>query len=172
MLCRMLSAIAICTALLFGALGAPGAAQAQRGDAQTLAFTQDGLARSFILYKPAGPAALKGPRPLVLVIHGGAGTARGMIRLTKRRWNALADQHGFFVVYPEGIDKMWDFGEGPVSARLDQRVDDLSYFRNVISATSKAVSIDQTRVFATGLSRGAQASLFFWRAICQGRSGR
>ena len=78
----------------------------------------------------------------------------------RRRWNVLADQHGFYVVYPSGIDKIWDFGEGKVSSRLRRNVDDLSYFRNVIAMTSSMVNIDSRRVFATGLSRGAQASFF------------
>ncbi|MFK7754731.1 MAG: PHB depolymerase family esterase [Sedimentitalea sp.] len=135
-------------------------AHAQQGDLQTLGFSQNGVARSFILYRPKGAAANAGPKPLVMVIHGGAGTARGMMRLTRSRWNTLADQHGFFVVYPDAIDKMWDFAEGPVSARLERRRDDLAYFKTVISTTSAAVPIDRKRVFATGLSRGAQASFF------------
>lgn len=136
------------------------AAQAQRSQMQSLKFAQDGLTREFLLYQPARIAEANGPRPLVLVIHGGAGTARGMVRITKRRWNALADEHGFYVVYPQGVDKIWDFGEGPVSDRLDQSVDDLTYFRNVIEVTSRQVIIDSDRIFATGLSRGAQASFF------------
>ncbi|MDA8587299.1 hypothetical protein N9L47_13740 [Rhodobacteraceae bacterium] len=132
---------------------------AQQGRLQSVTFVQDNLERQFLLYRPRG-AAPQGPKPLVLVIHGGAGTARGMVRLTKRRWNTLADQHGFYVVYPNGINKIWDFREGRVSSRLDPRVDDLTYFRNVIAATSNAVSIDKNRVFATGLSRGAQASFY------------
>lgn len=149
----------ICIAV-FALVNGNDALRAHAGDLQKLAFMQDALKREFLLYRPSGPAVANGPSPLVLVIHGGAGTARGMMRLTKRRWNTLADQHGFYVVYPNGIDKIWDFGEGTVSSRLTQNVDDLTYFRNVISATSAQVSIDSRRVFATGLSRGAQASFY------------
>lgn len=149
-----------CIVSLFSNIVGTTPAHAQQGRGQTIAFMQDGLQRSFILYQPSGAASLKRPRPLVMVIHGGAGTAQGMIRLTRSRWNALADQHGFFVVYPEGVDKMWDFGEGPVSARLNPRVNDLAYFRKVIATTSQTVSVDGARVFATGLSRGAQASFY------------
>lgn len=155
-----LSAFAGRVAIACGVIGLGQPALAQQGEMQTLAFAQDGLHRDFILYRPANAQVLDGPRPLVLVIHGGAGTARGMVRITRSHWNVLADQHGFYVVYPNGIDRIWDFGEGPVSERLDTRVDDLSYFRNVILATSQTVSVDQGRVFATGLSRGAQASFF------------
>lgn len=147
-------------ATMFVLIGSDLSLHAQQGRTEKLTFTQDNLKREFLLYRPAGAAATSGPRPLVLVIHGGKGTARGMVRLTKRRWNVLADQHGFYVVYPSGIDKIWDFGEGKVSSRLRRNVDDLSYFRNVIAMTSSMVNIDSRRVFATGLSRGAQASFF------------
>ena len=155
---RILAAL-FCTCVLGLCLSAE-TADAQRRQMQNLKFKQDGLTREFLLYQPARAAQTKGPKPLVLVIHGGAGTARGMVRITKRRWNTLAEKHGFYVVYPEGVDKIWDFGEGPVSDRLDQSVDDLTYFRNVIAITSKRVNIDSDRIFATGLSRGAQASFF------------
>lgn len=147
-------------AVILAMTGENGALHAQQGRMENLTFVQDNLKRDFLLYRPKGRAVANGPRPLVLVIHGGAGTARGMVRLTKRRWNELADQHGFYVVYPNGIDKIWDFGEGRVSSRLSQSVDDLTYFRNVISATSRTVNVDSQRIFATGLSRGAQASFF------------
>lgn len=152
--------LAVFCLTVFGLTGGDASLRAQQGQLQTLAFMQDGLQREFLLYRPTGAAVANGPRPLVLVIHGGAGTARGMVRLTKRRWNTLANQHGFYVVYPEGNDKIWDFGEGRVSSRLTQKVDDLTYFRNVIAATSATINIDSSRVFATGLSRGAQASFF------------
>lgn len=150
----------LCVLITIGVLGATPPARAQQGTAQTLAFNQDGLQRNFILYRPSGAAATNGPRPLVMVIHGGAGTAQGMIRITRGRWNTLADQHGFYVVYPDGFDRMWDFGEGPASALLDQPVNDLAYFQSVIAMTGQTVPIDQSRIFATGLSRGAQASFY------------
>ena len=148
------------TAAVLGLTAGDATVHAQQGQLQKQTFMQDNLKRDFLLYRPAGARITNGPRPLVLVIHGGAGTARGMVRLTKRRWNTLADQHGFYVVYPNGIDRIWDFGEGTVSGRLTRNVDDLTYFRNVIAATSSAVPIDSTRIFATGLSRGAQASFY------------
>ncbi len=161
MTCRYISrTLVFACSVIFGLLGGEASLRAQQAQLQNLAFEQDNLSRDFLLYHPAGLEASSGSRPLFLVIHGGAGTARGMVRLTNRRWNALADRHGFYVVYPNGIDKIWDFGEGRVSSRSNQRVDDLTYFRNVIAATSSTVNIDSRRVFATGLSRGAQASFF------------
>ncbi len=139
------------------ALGLGQPARSQSGDVQTIAFGLGGHDRSFLLYQPRG---LSGQRPLVLVIHGGGDTARGMMRLTRERWNALADRHGFYVVYPNSLDRLWDFGEGRVSASLNPRVDDLTYFRTVIATVQSRVSVDSSRIFATGLSRGGQASFY------------
>ena len=122
-------------------------------------FQLDGLNRSYLLYIPvsAGDGEM---RPLVLVLHGGGGTARGLPRLTNRRWNALAEQFGFYLVYPNAHDRFWDFGEGRISERLEQRVDDGAYFRTLLDELQSGLAIDRDRVFATGISRGGQASYF------------
>jgi len=104
------------------------------GQLRVYRFKQDDYRRRYRLYTPANEKALMGSRPLVLVIHGGGGTDRHMIKLDKQRWNKLADEHGFYVAYPNAVDKLWDFGEGLTSADLDNRVDDLAYFRRVITS--------------------------------------
>jgi len=96
----------------------------------------------------------------VLVIHGGGSTDRGMIKLDRERWKTLADEHGFFVAYPNAVNKLWDFGEGNISNNLKKRVNDLAYFRRVINDISRRKQIDQTRIFATGISRGGQSSYY------------
>ena len=123
-------------------------------------FQQDGQRRDYLLYTPKNAAEFPGKRPLVLVIHGGGGTARSMARLTKKRFHALADRDGFYVLYPNAVSKMWDFGEGKISNELKRRVDDLAYFRKVIDDTVQNLPIDPKRVFATVISRGGQACYF------------
>lgn len=83
-----------------------------------------------------------------------------MLKLTKRRFNQLADQHGFYVAYPNAVDKLWDFGRGKTSMKFKNRVDDLAYFKQVIDTVSTRRNIDRNRIFATGISRGGQASYF------------
>ena len=130
-----------------------------RSGMQERSFRIDGLDRSYLLYVPRS-AGYGGSRPLVLVLHGGGGTARGLPRQTNHRWNALADQFGFYLVYPNAHDRFWDFGEGRVSERLEQRVDDGAYFRTLLDELQSSLPIDRERVFATGISRGGQASYF------------
>ncbi len=134
-----------------------GAAGAGEAGMSAHRFQQDGIEREYLLYVPRGAPAPSG-RPLVLVLHGGGGTHRGMVRLTRRRWNRLADAHGFVVAYPNADRRIWDFGEGVISRNRDRRVDDLAFFRRVIGDVSAAWPIDAARIFAAGMSRGGQAS--------------
>lgn len=130
------------------------------GKLTTHRFTLDDYRRRYRLYTPENANQSSSPKPLVLVIHGGGSSDRGMIKLDKQRWNELADQHGFYVVYPNAVDKLWDFGEGLTSENLENRVNDLNYFRRVINDVSRRKNIDQRRIFATGISRGGQASYY------------
>ncbi len=136
-------------------------AYSQRGKLRMHRFEQDGVRRRYLLYTPKGAAQFDGPRPLVLAIHGAGGTDRNMMTLTKRRWHDLADEHGFYVIYPNAaINNTWDFGGGKVASNLRRRVDDLAYFVAVIDRVSAGGRVDPARVFATGFSRGGQASYF------------
>lgn len=137
-----------------------GCATARLRDVERRDFQLQALERSYLVHAPADASVVKGKRPLVLVIHGGGGTARNMLRLTRGRFNELADEYGFYAVYPEAIDKLWDFGEGRTSAGIAHRRDDLAYFSQVIAQMERAYPIDASRIFATGISRGGQAAFF------------
>jgi polyhydroxybutyrate depolymerase len=123
---------------------------------QTLRF--GGTTRHYLLHVPASLAAHPGPRPLVLVLHGGGGSAREVRRSTRERFETLADRDGFLVLYPDAIGRIWDTGEGAVSAALRSHRDDFGFLKAAIAATSATWPIDRKRVFATGVSRGGHAS--------------
>ena len=115
-------------ALLFLA----GAAEAQLVRLRPWTLVHDGIAREYLLYTPRLARRLPGERPLVLVLHGGGGTHRGLVQNTRRRFHQLADRHGFYVVYPNAVDKTWDLGDGQVSEALERRVDDLGFFSRLL----------------------------------------
>ncbi|MGH8551127.1 MAG: alpha/beta hydrolase family esterase [Methylococcales bacterium] len=119
-----------------------------------------GVQRDYILYAPKKANEFKGKRPLVLVLHGGGGTSEFAVRNTAGKFNELADRDGFYVVYPNAYNKMWDFGEGKVSEQLETRVNDFAYFKQLLASLLERYPIDPKRVFATGISRGGQASYF------------
>lgn len=121
--------------------------------------------RSYRLYVPAnlpeGEAV-----PLVFVIHGGGGTAEGLERVTEGRFNELADEHGFIVIYPQGIDKQWSDGRAD-DFRSDAHqdgVDDVSYFKFLIGEVASQYDIDAQRIYATGISNGGFMSM---RLACE-----
>jgi polyhydroxybutyrate depolymerase len=122
-------------------------------------FSHDGLERKFILYQPALMTGQSGPRPLLLVLHGGGGTNRGMLRLTKGRFNELADRDGFFVIYPQGIDNSWNDGRSDqISGAHRKGIDDVGFLRALIQHLAAAYPIDSERIFVTGISNGGLMS--------------
>lgn len=111
-----------------------------------------GVTRSYRLHLPPNPRA-ESALPLVLVFHGGAGTAEAMERLT--RFSELADRERFAVAYPQGLSNHWNDGRDPavMGARAD--VDDVSFVAALIEALVGDRRIDRKRVYATGYSNGA-----------------
>lgn len=135
------------------------ATQSAAAGLERKSFRHEGLRRSYLEYVPEAPAPAAG-RPVVLVLHGGGGTARQIARETGAGFHAFAEASGAVIVYPDAVGRMWDFGEGPVSAGLSPRRDDLAYFQAVIAAVLRQHGGDGARIFATGISRGGQASYF------------
>src|SRR5262245_29243693 len=67
-----------------------------------------GIERHFILHLPA--SAPRGPRPLVVVLHGS-----GQLLPEVRDWlpiDPVADREGFVVAYPEAIAGRWSYWQG------------------------------------------------------------
>ncbi len=106
-----------------------------------------GQKREYLLYVP-GSYDRSRPTPLVISMHGGGGWP-GHLESTSR-WNRLAEEHGFLVVYPAGSDvpKSWRVGRG---AGLWT---DVRFISELIDTLESAYNIDPTRIYANGLSNG------------------
>lgn len=142
--------------LAFGlvALAAPATASSWH-DARSTAhkLTVDGLTRIFRLYVPPDLPA-KGRVPLVIVFHGGGGTARGIERLTG--FSEMAERGRFIVAYPEGIGRSWNDGRETTATRAHRdHIDDVHFIAVMIDAISKTHRADPKRIYATGISNGA-----------------
>lgn len=140
------------------ALMLPLEAAAQENRLKPVRFQYEGERRMYLSYAPKAASRSSDLRPLILVLHGGGGTARQISRGTFRRFDLLADKYGFFVAYPNAIGKMWDTGGGKVSESLSPRRNDLGFLEHVIDRMAAQYPIDKSRVFATGISRGGHAS--------------
>ncbi len=89
--------------------------------------------------------------PLVLVFHGSRGSGRAIADIT--HFNELADQKGFIVVYPDGIDHYWNEIRRYSSSQVD--VDNVSFVKALIAHLKQIRNIDSRRIYATGFSSGA-----------------
>jgi polyhydroxybutyrate depolymerase len=95
--------------------------------------------------------------PLVIVLHGGGGTGKGMIKLTG--FNSVADNNEFIVCYPDGIDKHWGDGRDIVFRKKNGiAVDDVKFISMLIDTLIAKYNIDSSRVFCTGISNGGMMS--------------
>ncbi len=98
--------------------------------------------------------------PLLLVLHGGGGTAEGMVRLTKGGFDALADRDGFVAAYPQGVGKSWNDGRHDLrSEATRENVDDVGFVRDLIAELSRRYPIDRHRVFVAGMSNGGMMAM-------------
>lgn len=106
-----------------------------------------GQLRTYELYTPKSYDPSR-PLPLVMVFHGSNGTGASMADVT--RFNDLAEQKGFLVVYPDGINHNW-YLRGSSSGK----VDDVSFVTALIAHLKQFRNIDSRRIYATGFSKGA-----------------
>jgi polyhydroxybutyrate depolymerase len=107
----------------------------------------DGRERTYLVHVP--PQAAFGKRlPLVLVFHGGGGDAKGIERLT--HFSDLADRKGFYVVYPNGVNRHWQDGRD----FYKNGVNDIAFVKQILAEVRKSYNIDDRYIFATGISNG------------------
>jgi polyhydroxybutyrate depolymerase len=95
--------------------------------------------------------------PLVVALHGGGGSGDTMNALSGL--DVTAEREGFFVAYPDGVDKHWNDGRLDVhSTAHSEDVPDVAFLSEMIDDLEKAYRIDPARVFAAGISNGAMMS--------------
>ncbi len=113
------------------------------------ALTFGGLQRTYSVHVPAG---LDRPAGLVINLHGSGQTGADQAGLTN--YNAVADQYGFVVAYPDGIDFSWADGRGASVPDRDG-VDDVGFLATLIDRLVRDYRVAPDRVFVTGMSAGA-----------------
>ena len=118
-----------------------------------------GTTRTYYLHIPAAIDSTN-PLPLLLVFHGGGGTAVGMAGIT--RMTPLSDAKRFILVYPQGLGKQWNDGRKGIKTRTT--ADDVAFISQLIDTLEKEYPIDRKRVYACGISNGG---FFSQRLICQ-----
>lgn len=114
-----------------------------------LSLEHDGLTRTFRVYVPENLPPT--PVPLAIIMHGAGGDGAGMERMT--RFDDLADAYSFIVVYPDGINTIWNDGRLGDS-RVPTELDDVGFLSAMIDLLAARLPVDTARVYAAGYSMG------------------
>lgn len=115
----------------------------------------NGVTREYILYAPASytPGT---DVPLLLAFHGY--TSNAAVLRTYSKFNDIADTAGFIVVYPQGTvfngNTHWNVG----GLQAGSPADDLGFTDALLDSLIVDFSIDQTRIYSTGMSNGGYMS--------------
>lgn len=130
-------------------------------------LTVDGRERTYRLYVPA--SLPDGPVPLFVALHGGGGSADRFAGTN--HVEDLADEEGFVVVHPDGVDLgsprrdggVWNGGVCCGPAARDG-VDDVAFVAALVDRIAGDRPIDPARVHAFGHSNGGIMS---YRLACE-----
>jgi len=116
-----------------------------------------GLKRSYRTYVPKGLAQ---DAPLVIVMHGSGQGPQGIRKDTGYAFERLADLHGFAVAYPKSYGADWNDCSVVGDKDLDGvRADDAAYLAAMVDKLVGELSVDPSRVFATGVSSGGSMAI-------------
>ena len=115
-------------------------------------ITVDGKARKYLLYVPNN---VKDNAPLVFSLHG----AGGVVSTSSHdpNFNPIADNDGFIVVYPQGLDTQFP-GLGGMTApgwsAYGEDNFDTHFLLAVIEDVAEKYTIDRQRIYCCGFSNG------------------
>lgn len=128
-------------------------------DAQTISgsFDFDGLTRTYSYYVPTS-YSVGSPVPLIVNLHG-LGSS-GTEQANYANFMPIADTANFIIVHPDGTKNQqnknfWNFGVP------GETVDDFGFLEALIDTISANYTINQNRIYSTGLSNGGYMSYLF-----------
>ena len=112
-------------------------------------LTVDGTPRN---YRLVVPHTLPKPAPIVFAFHGIGDSTESMANYC--RLDQLAARNGFLLVYPAARKSMWATVNATAD-NLDANAD-VRFFDQLLIHLSKHHEIDRDRVYAVGMSNGAE----------------
>jgi polyhydroxybutyrate depolymerase len=135
----------------------------------------DGRQRKYIIHIPQNYDS-KISLPVVIMLHGGGGTAKSAILDTK--WTEKADEEIFLAVFPEGTapypsrpgsfrknPQSWNDGSKRGVYAAENKVADIKFISVMIEDIKKRFNVDSRRIYATGFSNGASMSFRLAREL-------
>ena len=167
-ICALIVSFILCFGTMSCHAGRPSPPGTHLGPGRhTLTLNVDGLERTCIVHVPPNYDS-KTQAPLVIMLHGGGGTAKAAIWETG--WAEKADKEGFLAVFPNAMARdpsrrssfarnpqLWN--DGSDRFYPDQKaVDDVRFIAALLDDLCARFSVDRRRVFITGFSNGASMS--------------
>ncbi|AUX22863.1 uncharacterized protein SOCEGT47_033790 [Sorangium cellulosum] len=110
--------------------------------------TVGGATRSYVVRLPESYTGAS-PLPLVLDFHTLGGTPADEAAASGYR--ELAEEEGFLVAWPQGIDGAWNIGPCCTTSR---DVDDVGFARALVRQVQSEACVDVQRVYAVGVANG------------------
>ena len=115
------------------------------------------LDRYYLIYKPASISNQFVNVPLLFSLHGYGSSAE--FHKSYTGYESLSEEERFIVIYPQGYklettlansSSHWNSGAWTVGSN----VDDVDFIKTIIEIISDQYSIDQNRIYSTGMSNG------------------
>jgi len=178
---RAIAHVAIGILLLYGCVrtastevAAPSLKNWSQGN-HVLSIAVGGLERRYVVHVPPDydHNALW---PVVIIFHGGGGTARAVMWETG--FAEKADQEGFLAVFPEGTapdpsrpgrfignPQTWNDGSERKIGAVERNVADVEFVSAMIGDLKERFNADGRRIYATGFSNGASMSFRIAREL-------
>ncbi|MGV1007979.1 MAG: alpha/beta hydrolase family esterase [Dermatophilaceae bacterium] len=119
----------------------------------------DGRTRTYRVYRPEG---ITSDAPLVVMMHGGLGTARDAE--AAYGWDVVADRDKVVIIYPDAVGQSWNVGGDCCGIAAAGRVDDVAFVTRAIADVRAQVPVDAKRIYATGMSAGGMMA---YRLACE-----
>jgi polyhydroxybutyrate depolymerase len=121
----------------------------------------DGKLRIYYYYEPSDPGP--SPRPLVILLHGGAININKLLgmesedqKAPSKLWLEIADEEKFYLAIPQGHQDHWNDCRGDCDHNGDE--DDVGFIDAMINEIQSRYSIDNKRIYSTGISNGGLMS--------------
>ena len=110
-------------------------------------FVHDGEERNFVYFVPSNWTN-ENQMPLLIVLHGLTQTGNGIMDITE--FNTIAEDNGFVVCYPDGLNNSWNADMNS----LNSEVDDLGFIEALAGYFENNYNTNSRMRYLTGFSNG------------------
>jgi polyhydroxybutyrate depolymerase len=107
-------------------------------------LSHQGQTRYYLLIRPQ---VLSGRHPVLVLLHGNAGTPEGMANIAKA--SALVASQGAIAVMPEALDGRWS--EDPADSR---GIDDVGFLSALAQRLRATANVEDAQIYLAGFSNG------------------